>query len=55
MLSNNGFPSSLSDGKRDPTNSATKRDATFGEKIEQLIKFSAKKYEKLHNRFAAHP
>ena len=51
MLSNNGFPSSLSDGKR----SATKRDATFGEKIEQLIKFSAKKYEKLHNRFAAHP
>ena len=55
-LATMAFPSnSLPDGKRDPTNSATKRDATFGEKIKHLIKFSAKKDEKWHNRFTAHP
>ena len=51
-LATMAFPSnSLPDGKRYPTNSATKRDATFGEKIKHLIKFSAK----WHNRFTAHP
>lgn len=55
-LATMAFPSnSLPDGKRYPTNSATKRDATFGEKIKHLIKFSAKKDEKWHNRFTAHP
>ena len=50
------FPSnSLPDGKRYPTNSATKRDATFGEKIKHLITFGAKKDEKWQNRFTAHP
>ena len=53
-LATMAFPSnSLPDGKRDPTNSATKRDATFGEKIKHLIKFGAKKDGQ--NRFTAHP
>ena len=46
------FPTLFPDSKGDPTNSGTKRDVTFGEKIKHLIKFGEKKDEKWHYRFA---
>ena len=49
------FPTLFPDSKGDPTNSGTKRDVTFGEKIKHLIKFGEKKDEKWRYRFAAHP
>ena len=49
------FPTLFPDSKGDPTNSGTKRDVTFGQKIKHLIKFGGKKDEKWHFRFAAHP
>ena len=55
FLATMAFPTLFPDSKGDPTNSGTKRDVTFGEKIKQLIKFGEKKDEKWHYRFAAHP
>ena len=34
------FPTLFPDGKGDPTNSATMRDVTLGDKIKHLIKFA---------------
>ena len=55
FLTTRAFPTLFPDCKGDPTNLATKSDATFGEKIKHLIKFGQKKDEKWHYRFTAHP
>ena len=55
FLATMAFPTLFPDGKGDPTNSATKRDATLAEKIKHLVKFGEKNGGKWHYRFAAHP
>ena len=52
FLATMAFPTLFPDSKGDPTNSGTKRDITFCEKIKHLIKFGEKKDEKWHYRFA---
>lgn len=54
FLATMGFPTLFPDGKGDPTNLATKRDATLAEKIKNLIKFGEKIGGKWHYGFAAH-
>lgn len=54
FLATMAFPTLFPDGKGDPTNSATKRDAPLGEKIKHLIMFAEKKGGKWQYRFAAH-
>ena len=39
LLPTMAFPTLFPDGKGDPTNSATKRNVTLGEKVKHLIRF----------------
>ena len=54
-LATMAFPTLFPDGKGDPTNSATMRDVTLGDKIKHLIKFAEYNNGKWAYRFASHP
>ena len=54
-LATMAFPTLFPDGKGDPTNSATMRDVTLGDKIKHLIKFAEYNNRKWTYRFASHP
>lgn len=51
----NEFKSLFPDGKGDPTNSATMRNATLAEKVRHLIKFAEFRNDQWIFRFASHP
>ena len=54
-LATMAFPTLFPDAKGDPTNSATMRNVTLGEKIKHLIKFAEYSDDKWVYRFASHP
>ena len=55
LLATMAFPTLFPDGTGDPTNTATKRHATLGEKVKHLIKFAENINGKWVYRFASHP
>lgn len=55
LLATMAFPTLFPDGKGDPTNSATKRNVTLGEKVKHLIRFGERINDKWEYRFASHP
>ena len=55
LLATMAFPTLFPDGTGDPTNTATKRHATLGEKVKHLIKFAEIINGKWVYRFASHP
>ena len=55
LLATMAFPTLFPDGTGDPTNTATKRHATLGEKVKHLIKFAENINGEWVYRFASHP
>ena len=55
LLATIAFPTLFPDGKGDPTNSATMRNATLAEKVRHLIKFAEFRNDQWIFRFASHP
>ena len=55
LLATMAFPTLFPDGTGDPTNTATKRHATLGEKVKHLIKFAENINGEWVYRFARHP
>ena len=55
LLATMAFPTLFPDGTGDPTNTATKRHATLGDKVKHLIKFTENINGEWVYRFASHP